>query len=204
MSPSSYIIPTLEFGDLSRIMLGLSRVYLSLLNYVRLWASTKCSNYFKFHLAFFNQDLHPHRGFPSLYTRTTQIASLCYKLATTVLSLVVFPQACESMQHQRAMRVSLKSELWQPSAWCADVCQYIGHYRPQIFYILWFFLLLVLSWSCNMLQLPLNDLRPGRIWAGWRFWATASLPWVWPCMCCLAQFMVFLCCWDLDSQAEVS
>ena len=36
MSPSSYIIPTLEFVDLSRIILGLSRVYLSLLNYVRL------------------------------------------------------------------------------------------------------------------------------------------------------------------------
>ena len=92
----------------------------------------------KFHLAFFNQDLHPLRGFPSLYTRTTQIASLCYKLATTVLSLVVFPQACESMQHQRATRVSLKSELWQPSAWCADVCQYIID-RPQLFHILWDF-----------------------------------------------------------------
>lgn len=145
MSPSSYIIPTLEFGDLSRIILGLSRVYLSLLNYVRLWASTKCSNYFKFDLAFCNQDLHPLRGFPSLYTRTTQIASLCYKLATTVLSLVVFPQACESMQHQRASRVSLKSELRQPSAWCADVCQYIGYYRPHIFHILWVFFATVLE-----------------------------------------------------------
>ena len=32
--------------------------------------------------------------------RTTQIASLCYKLATTVLSLVVFPQATVKCRSQ--------------------------------------------------------------------------------------------------------